>query len=110
MGKQARKQPKATKAFQAERLFMANGSILTPRYLEKRTVQGQAPGSPVMTQYLGSNGLFLGEVNEAHVALRANMSVPMQVVKVPSGPQPGAPLVDAQTFPAGTIEVANYRF
>lgn len=106
MGAQKTKGQKAAIAFHRERLFMNNGSVMTPVFVEKRP----NPENPRKTNYYGANGVFICEVNEDHVTLRAAMNLPVTVQKVPSGPQPGAPLVDAQTYPAGEVLVSGYKF
>ena len=97
---------KGASKFMVERLFMRNGAVFTITFMRK--VEAQRDGA--VTQYLGANGLFLGEARESEVACRASLDIPVRWGKVPGGPTPDSPQVDAQVFPAGSIEVSGYSF
>lgn len=104
--RQAAAAAKTTGRLKGERLFLKNGSCFTIHYAETKHVERDG----AVTRYEGVNGVFLGEARESEVAFRVSLDMPMVVQKVPASAAPNAPLVDAQTFPAGSVDVATYIF
>ena len=89
--------------FLGERLFMKNGSVLKVDYITKKVGE-------YVTEYYGIGDIFLCEVQDAEVMLRASLNVPMEMKQVPSSNQPGAPLKNVPVSISGGVEVSGYQF